>query len=349
MSLITVGIGLMLRDVVFMVAGPQIRQYAIDQTRVYDLGLVRIAPGQAVAICVAAVVVPAVAYLLARTPIGKSMRAVSDNRDLAAISGIDVDRIGTYVWILAGALAGLGGVMFAMIQGTFDPNLGYQILFLILTSVVLGGIGNAYGALVAGVVLGMVMELSTWSGLAGGLDARMKPVLAFAALIALAAVAAAGTVRQGAGALTVDFLNPAFWTFVAVIAGIYAIMALGLYVQFSLAGLPNFGHVAFMATAAYVMAILVVRYHVSLPLASLGAIAAAVAVGLLLARSRAAAARRLSGNRDHRRRRDRALSRDESARAHRRARSARWGSPVQATSRCTTRTGWRCSIASPRP
>ena len=80
-----------------------------------------------------------------------------------------------------------------------------------------------------------------------------------------------------------DFLNPAFWTFVAVIAGIYAIMALGLYVQFSLAGLPNFGHVAFMATAAYVMAILVVRYHVSLPLASLAAIAAAVAVGLLLA------------------------------------------------------------------
>jgi neutral amino acid transport system permease protein len=185
MSLITVGLGLMLRDVVFMVAGPQIRQYAIDQTRVYDLGLVRIAPGQAVAIAVAVVVVPAVAYLLARTPIGKSMRAVSDNRDLAAISGIDVDRIGTYVWILAGALAGLGGVMFAMIQGTFDPNLGYQILFLILTSVVLGGIGNAYGALVAGVVLGMVMELSTWSGLAGGLDARMKPVLAFVVLIAL--------------------------------------------------------------------------------------------------------------------------------------------------------------------
>jgi branched-subunit amino acid ABC-type transport system permease component len=185
MSLITVGLGLMLRDVVFMVAGPQIRQYAIDQTSVYDLGLVRIAPGQAVAVGVAAVVVPAVAFLLARTPIGKSMRAVADNRDLAAISGIDVDRIGTYVWILAGALAGLGGVMFAMIQGTFDPNLGYQILFLIFTSVVLGGIGNAYGALVAGVVLGMVMELSTWSGLAGGLDARMKPVLAFAALIAL--------------------------------------------------------------------------------------------------------------------------------------------------------------------
>ncbi len=56
-----------------------------------------------------------------------------------------------------------------------------------------------------------------------------------------------------------DLFNPAFWTFMAVIAGIYVILSLGLYVQFSMAGLPNFGHVAFMAVAAYTMAILVVR------------------------------------------------------------------------------------------
>jgi branched-chain amino acid transport system permease protein len=62
-----------------------------------------------------------------------------------------------------------------------------------------------------------------------------------------------------------DILNPAFWTFVGIIAGIYTILSLGLYVQFSLAGLPNFGHVAFMAVAAYTMAIAVVRY--SLPMA----------------------------------------------------------------------------------
>ena len=46
-----------------------------------------------------------------------------------------------------------------------------------------------------------------------------------------------------------DFLNPSFWLFVAVIAGIYGIMALGLYVQYSLVGLPNFGPVAFMAVS----------------------------------------------------------------------------------------------------
>ncbi|MBI1773924.1 MAG: branched-chain amino acid ABC transporter permease [Proteobacteria bacterium] len=184
-SLVTVGLGLMLRDVVFMVAGPQIRQYDIDQTAVFDLGLVRISPGQAIAIAIAVVVAPAVALLLARTPLGKAMRAVADNRDLAAIAGIDVDRIGIYVWLLAGALAGLGGIMFAVVQGTFDPNLGFQILFLIFTTVVLGGIGSAYGALVAGIVLGLAMELSTWSGFAGGIEARFKPVLAFMALIGL--------------------------------------------------------------------------------------------------------------------------------------------------------------------
>ena len=129
--------------------------------------------------------VPAVAYLLARTPIGKSMRAVADNRDLAAISGIDVDRIGTYVWILAGALAGLGGVMFADDPGHVRSQSRLPDPVPDLHTVVLGGIGSAYGALVGGLVLGMVMELSTWSGFVGGLDARIKPVLAFVALIVL--------------------------------------------------------------------------------------------------------------------------------------------------------------------
>ena len=185
MSLVTVGLGLMIRDLVFMVAGPRLRTLDLDQTAVFDLGLIRISPGQAIAIAITVVVAPAVAIFLARTPLGRSMRAVADNRDLAAISGINVDRIGTYVWLLAGALAGIGGMMFAVVQGTFDPNLGFQVLFLIFTTVVLGGIGSAYGALIAGFVLGLVMELSTWNGFAGGLEPRFKPVLAFAALILL--------------------------------------------------------------------------------------------------------------------------------------------------------------------
>jgi branched-chain amino acid transport system permease protein len=79
-----------------------------------------------------------------------------------------------------------------------------------------------------------------------------------------------------------DVFNPAFWTFVSIIAGIYAIMSLGLYVQFSLAGLPNFGHVAFMAVASYAMAILVIRFSAPLTLAAAGGIAAAIVLALIL-------------------------------------------------------------------
>ena len=78
------------------------------------------------------------------------------------------------------------------------------------------------------------------------------------------------------------FVNPEFWIFVGVVAGIYGLLALALYVQFSMAGLPNFGHVAFMAVAAYTMALLVIRAHVSLGWASAAGVAAAVGLGFIL-------------------------------------------------------------------
>jgi neutral amino acid transport system permease protein len=184
-ALVSVGLGLLIRNVIFIVAGSQARQFNVNQSEVFTIGVVRLSPGQAVSVAVALLVAPLVALFLARTRLGRQMRAVADNRDLAAVAGIDVERIGVYVWILAGALAGLAGVMLGLSQGTFDPNMGLGPLFLIFTAVVLGGIGSAYGALVAGLVLGLAMELSTWDALFGGLDSKYKPVLAFAVLILL--------------------------------------------------------------------------------------------------------------------------------------------------------------------
>src|SRR5215471_1134391 len=184
-SLVTVGLGLVIRDAIFLIGGSRVRTYDISQTEVITFGFVRLSPGQTVAVAVALVVAPLTALFLARTRLGKSMRAVSDNRDLAAVAGIDVERMGVYVWILAGGLAGLGGVMLALVQGPFDPNLGLAPLFLIFTTVVLGGIGSAFGALTAGLALGLVMELSTWSGLLGGVEPKYKPILAFIVLILL--------------------------------------------------------------------------------------------------------------------------------------------------------------------
>jgi branched-subunit amino acid ABC-type transport system permease component len=126
-SLITVGLGVLIRDTSFLVAGSQVRLYAVSQSDVIQVGFLRLSPGQTVAIGVALVVAPATALFLARTRLGKAMRAIADNRDLAAIAGIDVERMAVYVWILAGGLAGLGGVMLALAQGAFDPNLGVAL------------------------------------------------------------------------------------------------------------------------------------------------------------------------------------------------------------------------------
>ena len=79
-----------------------------------------------------------------------------------------------------------------------------------------------------------------------------------------------------------QIFNLPFWTYVGVIAGIYTILSLGLFVQYSMAGLPNFGHVAFMALAAYTMAILIIRLAVPMWLAALAGLLAAVAFSVLL-------------------------------------------------------------------
>ena len=89
---------------------------------------------QIVVMIVAVVGVASIAFMLARTAFGKALRALADNRDLAAVSGIDVDRIVTYTWLLGSFLAGIAGVLQALIQSYFDPNFGAHILLLIFAA-----------------------------------------------------------------------------------------------------------------------------------------------------------------------------------------------------------------------
>lgn len=181
--IITVGISFLIRNSLFLVFGPRALQYNLDQAQVFILGPMRVSPGQAIAIALAGLSIGFVGWLLASTDIGRSMRALSENRDLAAVTGVNTDRLETQTWLLAGGLAGLGGMCIGLVQGTFDASLGAGFLLLLFLAVVLGGIGSAYGALAGGLVIGLAMEVSTWSGFAGGLDSSYKPVLAFIVLI----------------------------------------------------------------------------------------------------------------------------------------------------------------------
>jgi branched-subunit amino acid ABC-type transport system permease component len=182
--LASIGLALVLRQALLLAFGPQPRTYRVDQYKVYVLGSVRLSQAQFVTILTSAAVIVAVGLFLSRTSLGRTMRALADDRALAAVAGIDVGRVIAFTWILSGLLAGLAGVLAGLIQTTFDPNFGFQLLLPVFAAVVLGGIGSAYGALAGGLTLGIAMELSTWPSFFGGVDPVYKPVVAFTVLIA---------------------------------------------------------------------------------------------------------------------------------------------------------------------
>jgi branched-chain amino acid transport system permease protein len=107
------------------------------------------------------VVIIAFAWWLMKSQTGKATRAISDNPDLAAASGIDVDRVIRTVWIIAAALAGLSGVLWAYFRPGIKWDMGAQILLLIFAAVTLGGLGTAFGALLGSLVVGLLVEVSS--------------------------------------------------------------------------------------------------------------------------------------------------------------------------------------------
>jgi len=98
--------------------------------------------------------------LLQRTKLGKAMRAMSDNKDLARITGIPTERVIRWTWIVGAGLAGVAGYLLILESGTIAWNRGWILLLLIFAAVIMGGIGSVYGAIAGGLVIGIVDTLS---------------------------------------------------------------------------------------------------------------------------------------------------------------------------------------------
>jgi neutral amino acid transport system permease protein len=160
---ISIGLALALRYVVLIFFGGRSESFADYTNQVErNYGLISITDKDLATIVISLVVLVGIALLLQRTQIGKAMRAVSDNRDLAASSGINVERVVLFVWILAGALAALGGVLFGLSElgGTVQYEMGFNLLLLMFAGVILGGLGTAYGALVGCLIVGVLVQVS---------------------------------------------------------------------------------------------------------------------------------------------------------------------------------------------
>ena len=173
------GVALMIRSVLLIIWGPDNMVYETGiqrPIRIPELGL-RIKPAHITILTGALICVALMHILLKHTKIGKAMRAVADNPDLARLTGIDSERIIMWTWAIAGGFAAVAGIFFAM-DTRLNPQAGWQLLLPIFAAAIVGGIGRPYGAIAGGLIIGISMETA-----ATFMDPAYKYAVAFGLMV----------------------------------------------------------------------------------------------------------------------------------------------------------------------
>lgn len=183
------GVALILRSLVQIVWGPDNLVYEQGiQIPIRFMGL-RIKPDH-ITILVGTVVLVTLLYLfLQRTRVGKAMRAMADDPDLAGVTGINTEQIVMWTWLTGGGLAAAAGIFLA-IDTRLNPLLGWNLLLPIFAAAILGGIGKPYGAIAGGLVIGIATEVSTLVILP-----VYKPAVAFALMVLMLIYRPTGLLR----------------------------------------------------------------------------------------------------------------------------------------------------------
>lgn len=159
--IVTLGLWLVLSNAIVVIWGTDSRQFDVGgQSSTLNLGPFLFTPAQLAVIVIAALALFCVHLLLTRTRVGKAMRAMSDDSDLAEVSGIDTNLMVTITWGVTGFLVGLAGCVLALNLHTFEPSAGDQIMFVIFAAVILGGIGQPYGTMLGALIVGLATQVS---------------------------------------------------------------------------------------------------------------------------------------------------------------------------------------------
>ena len=179
---LTVGLSILLRNFFLSRFGGRtrpFREYSLQKA--IDLGPITITPRDLTVSIISIFILLGVALSLRFTRLGKATRAVSDNPDLASATGIDSERVIRLVWIAGGALAALGGV-FRGLDEQVSFDMGGRLLFLMFAAITLGGLGSAFGALIGGFVVGVLVEVAS---LVVPTELKTTPALAILILVLL--------------------------------------------------------------------------------------------------------------------------------------------------------------------
>lgn len=167
LMIVTIGLSLAMQYCFQYFVGARTVRVVQENPGVAEIGPITMTYQSFAAMGISVLVLAAVGFALLRTRVGRATRAVSDNPALAAASGIDVDKVIRLVWVVATGLAGLSGIMYALVTNGIKWDSGMQILLLLFAAVTLGGLGTAFGALLGALIIGMVVELSPVFGMPG--------------------------------------------------------------------------------------------------------------------------------------------------------------------------------------
>ncbi|HEY0296621.1 MAG TPA: branched-chain amino acid ABC transporter permease [Bordetella sp.] len=156
----SIGIGFCLRSVIGLVFGQGQYVFQIPLWRPWLLAGMRVNPLDAILAVVALGTMAAIFAILHLTPIGRRMRALADDTDLARVSGIQPQVVMLWMWGLVGVTSAIAGIVLG-IKTVVVPEAGWNMLVPLFAAAVLGGIGSPLGAVAAGLLLGVAQELCT--------------------------------------------------------------------------------------------------------------------------------------------------------------------------------------------
>ena len=162
--------------------GPDIRRLPPDTIsgEAFQIGEIRVTAAQILILGSTVVLVAALMLLLRGTRLGLAIRAMAEKPDAAQLMGIDTGRAAATVSFLSGALAGAGGVLIGLNFNAIQPYMGETMMLRGFVVIIVGGLGDIRGALIAGLALGII-EVMT----AGYVDSGLKEAVAFLILVAV--------------------------------------------------------------------------------------------------------------------------------------------------------------------
>jgi len=174
------GIALILRNIIVLFWGSDPIYYSNDlQFAILLPGNVRVLPDQVFLLGLTIVVVIALHLFMTRTRAGIAMRGTSESPELARVSGVNVDRIITLVWIIGSSSAAIGGVLYGLTV-QMRPELGFALILPLFAAAILGGVGSLYGAVLGGMIVGLSENLSVMI-----IPTTYKPAVPFLLILAI--------------------------------------------------------------------------------------------------------------------------------------------------------------------